>query len=267
MFSQTIGWAPNSFQPTHCPVQGFTCTFHLCWEAYASNDLVKHWRGSKSIRPFIWSTCRQNMGPKQLLTDLLGTLNLCSSITKRWTYCISCFPHGLTCLRIFREELSSVQDSDLPWEDGTMHPRPRQLFTASIQVYTLTLARFLTCVWVEFPWQELGTGATVCDVGGGVGNMSLQLAKAHPNLRLILQDLPERIQQAKNEVWPKEYPEAIAEGRITFEPIDFFASSPVPGCDIYYVRDIYLSSFLPFSNGKFAAEKYYVGSNSVHHSF
>ena len=46
------------------------------------------------------------------------------------------------------------------------------------------------------------------------------------------------MQQAKNEVWPKQCPEAIAEGRITFEPLDFFASSPVPGCNIYYVRDI-----------------------------
>ena len=58
------------------------------------------------------------------------------------------------------------------------------------------------------------------------------------SLRLILQDLTERIQQAKNEVWPKEYPEAISERRITFESIDFFAASPVPSCNIYYVREI-----------------------------
>ena len=78
----------------------------------------------------------------------------------------------------------------------------------------------------------------MCDLGGGIGNVSIQLAKAHPNLRLILQDLPGRIQQAKNEVWPKECPEAISERRITFEPIDFFASSPVAGCNVYYVREI-----------------------------
>jgi len=89
----------------------------------------------------------------------------------------------------------------------------------------------------EFPWKELGDGATVCDVAGGIGNISIQLAKAHPNLRLILQDLPERIEQAKK-VWPKECPEAIAERRITFEPIDFFASSPVPGCNVYYLKNI-----------------------------
>ena len=119
---------------------------------------------------------------------------------------------------------------------------------------------------VEFPWKELGNGATVCDVAGGVGSISLQLAKSYPNLRLILQDLPERIQQAKDEVWPKEYPEAIAEGRITFEPIDFFTSSPVPGCNVYYVRDTFLSfSLLPFSKGEFAVEKHHVRSNTAHH--
>ena len=121
---------------------------------------------------------------------------------------------------------------------------------------------------VEFPWKELGNGATVCDVAGGVGTISLQLAKSYPNLRLILQDLPERIQQAKDEVWPKECPEAIAEGRIIFEPIDFFASSPVPGCSVYYVRDTFLSSsLLPFSKGEFAAEKHHVRSNTAHHHF
>ena len=127
--------------------------------------------------------------------------------------------------------------------------------------YYLTPAWILTLEFceVEFPWKELGNGATVCDVAGGVGNISIQLAKAHPNLRLILQDLPERIQQAKDEVWPKECPEAIAEGRITFEPIDFFASSPVPGCNVYFVRDSYISFSSP-SNRESAAEKYYVRS-------
>ena len=94
----------------------------------------------------------------------------------------------------------------------------------------------------------LGDGATVCDVAGGIGNIPLQLARTHPNLRLILQDLPERIQQAINEIWPKECPEAIAEDRITFEPIGFFESSPVPDCDVYYVRDTFFSSFLLFYN-------------------
>ncbi|KAF5380189.1 hypothetical protein D9615_006186 [Tricholomella constricta] len=89
-----------------------------------------------------------------------------------------------------------------------------------------------------FPWERLAPGATVCDVGGGIGNMTLQLAKAYPKLRLKLQDLPDRIIQAQSEVWPKECPEAIAENRIEFKALDFFAGPPIKGCDVYYLKNI-----------------------------
>lgn len=87
-----------------------------------------------------------------------------------------------------------------------------------------------------FPWKSLGDGATVCDVGGGIGSITMQLAKAHPNLLLKLQDSPERIDQAQNEVWPVECPEAIRERRIEFKAMDFLTESPIKQCDIYYVR-------------------------------
>jgi len=90
----------------------------------------------------------------------------------------------------------------------------------------------------EFPWNELGNGASVCDVGGGVGPITLQLAKTYPTLQLKLQDLPNVILQAKNEVWPKECPEAIKEDRIQFQPIDFLKESPIPGCNVYYMKHI-----------------------------
>ena len=86
----------------------------------------------------------------------------------------------------------------------------------------------------------MSDGASVCDVGGGIGHITLQLAKAYPNLNLKLQDLPERILQAKQEFWPKECPEAIKENRIQFEPIDFLRESPIQGCDVYYVSKMLL---------------------------
>lgn len=88
----------------------------------------------------------------------------------------------------------------------------------------------------DFPWKELGKGATVCDVGGGVGNITMQLAKAYPELQLILQDLPARVKQAQSEVWPRKCPEAIEENRVQFVPMDFLKGPPVEGCNIYYVR-------------------------------
>ncbi|PPR07611.1 hypothetical protein CVT24_004164 [Panaeolus cyanescens] len=89
-----------------------------------------------------------------------------------------------------------------------------------------------------FPWKDLPQGTSVVDVGGGIGNVTMQLAKKYPTLQLKLQDLPERIVQAKNEVWPEKCPEAIAEQRIEFKALDFFAETPIPNCDIYYLKNI-----------------------------
>ncbi|KAG6862602.1 hypothetical protein C0991_011287, partial [Blastosporella zonata] len=62
----------------------------------------------------------------------------------------------------------------------------------------------------------------------------MELIRAYPNLQLKLQDLPQRIQQAATEVWPKSYPEAISEKRIEFKGMDFLVESPIEGCDVYY---------------------------------
>lgn len=63
----------------------------------------------------------------------------------------------------------------------------------------------------------------------------MQLAKVHPHLTLKLQDLPERVNQAREKVWPAQCPEAIAENRIEFKALDFLVESPIPNCDVYYV--------------------------------
>ncbi|KAG5352354.1 hypothetical protein C0989_002736 [Termitomyces sp. Mn162] len=87
----------------------------------------------------------------------------------------------------------------------------------------------------DFPWEKYPPGTCVNDVGGGIGTIAMELIKAHPNLQLKLQDLPERINQAETEVWPKLLPSAIAEKRIEFKAMDFFVDTPIKGCDVYYV--------------------------------
>ncbi|KAG6901637.1 hypothetical protein C0995_009738 [Termitomyces sp. Mi166 len=90
----------------------------------------------------------------------------------------------------------------------------------------------------DFPWERYPPGATVVDVGGGIGTMALELIKAYPNLHLKLQDLPDRIRQAETEVWPKLLPSAISEKRIEFKAMDFFVDSPIEGCDVYYLKSV-----------------------------
>ncbi|KAG6809034.1 hypothetical protein H0H92_001866 [Tricholoma furcatifolium] len=93
-------------------------------------------------------------------------------------------------------------------------------------------------VVTDFPWDTFPPGTTICDVGGGVGNMSMALAKAYPSFRFKLQDLPNVINLAETQVWPKDYPAAIAEKRIEFKAMDFFVESPIQGCDVYYLKGI-----------------------------
>jgi hypothetical protein len=49
----------------------------------------------------------------------------------------------------------------------------------------------------DFPWEDVPSGTTFCDVGGGIGSVSMELVKAHSNLKVTLQDLPCVIEQAR----------------------------------------------------------------------
>ncbi|XP_006460604.1 hypothetical protein AGABI2DRAFT_117544 [Agaricus bisporus var. bisporus H97] len=88
------------------------------------------------------------------------------------------------------------------------------------------------------PWNTLPKGTSVCDVGGGVGNICINLAKHYPTWKFVLQDLPKPMDNAEKKIWPERCPEAIAENRIEFIPLDFLKGSPKEGCDIYYLKNI-----------------------------
>ena len=41
-----------------------------------------------------------------------------------------------------------------------------------------------------YPWQGLKADTTICDIGGNSGHAPLDLVKASPHLKVIVQDLP-----------------------------------------------------------------------------
>jgi len=81
----------------------------------------------------------------------------------------------------------------------------------------------------------LPPGSVINDLAGGVGHITMQLYKLYPTLNLKLQDLPHRIEQAQNDIWPLECPEAIANGKIEFKAVNIMAEPPIYDCDIYLV--------------------------------
>ncbi|KAJ3570740.1 hypothetical protein NP233_g4206 [Leucocoprinus birnbaumii] len=90
----------------------------------------------------------------------------------------------------------------------------------------------------EYPWGELPAGAVVNDLGGGVGYLTMKLYRHFPHLVFKLQDMPERIHQAQNEIWPQECPEAIANSKVQFKGVNLLVEAPLPNCDIYLLKNV-----------------------------
>ncbi|GAA6006594.1 uncharacterized protein JCM10292_006002 [Rhodotorula paludigena] len=86
-----------------------------------------------------------------------------------------------------------------------------------------------------FPFKGLPQDAVVVDVGGGVGSASLAIVKVAPQVRIIVQDRPEVIEQAKA-VWTEAAPEQFESGRASLQPHDFFRPQPVQHAAVYLLR-------------------------------
>ncbi|CVK94166.1 fusarubin cluster-methyltransferase [Fusarium mangiferae] len=85
-----------------------------------------------------------------------------------------------------------------------------------------------------FDWKALGQ-AQVVDIGGSSGSTSIMLATAFPLLNLVIEDLPEPIENAKTRL--SELPSDIA-SRIEIKAYDFFTPQPVKNADVYLLRTI-----------------------------
>ncbi|KAM3067376.1 hypothetical protein ACMFMG_005267 [Clarireedia jacksonii] len=83
-----------------------------------------------------------------------------------------------------------------------------------------------------YPWADLGN-ATVVDVGGSSGFMSVALAKGHSNLKkLVVQDYKHTVEQGAAQL-PAEL-----SSRIEFVPHNFFEPQPTAAADVYILRHI-----------------------------
>ncbi|GJE88172.1 hypothetical protein PsYK624_042550 [Phanerochaete sordida] len=86
-----------------------------------------------------------------------------------------------------------------------------------------------------FAWGALPAGARVVDVGGGVGNLTMALAREHPHLRYVVQDRHAVAQEAE-QLWQARMPGFVENGTVTLQGHDFFAEQPVKDADVFVVR-------------------------------
>lgn len=62
------------------------------------------------------------------------------------------------------------------------------------------------------------------------------MSKSYPELRFVVQDRGPVVKQGLEKVWPKENPDAVANGRVKFVEHSFFDKNPTEGADIYFLR-------------------------------
>jgi precorrin-6B methylase 2 len=83
-----------------------------------------------------------------------------------------------------------------------------------------------------YSWNKLPDGATVVDVGGSHGLISIELARRFPQLRYIVEDLDVRDSLA-------QLPQEVAD-RVRFQAHNFLMEKqPVEGADVYFFRAVF----------------------------
>ncbi|KAJ9645227.1 hypothetical protein H2201_000978 [Coniosporium apollinis] len=80
-------------------------------------------------------------------------------------------------------------------------------------------------------WDALGD-ATVVDIGGSIGHVSIELAKQHPKLKCIVQDFA-GLEPQFNATLPVDLRD-----RVTFQAHNFWEEQPVKGADVYFMKHI-----------------------------
>jgi hypothetical protein len=82
---------------------------------------------------------------------------------------------------------------------------------------------------------DFSTAKTFVDVGGSSGFISNAVARGHPHLQIIVQDLPATVRTAESQGNP---PEDVRD-RVSFMAHDFWSTQPVQGADIYFFRLVF----------------------------
>ncbi|KAJ6572134.1 O-methyltransferase [Mycena capillaripes] len=90
-------------------------------------------------------------------------------------------------------------------------------------------------IFQGFDWSSLPEGSILVDVGGGNGHVSMQIAQSNPQLRVVVQDLQQAVEGARQN-WQEGFPTSIEEGKVEFQAHDFFTPQPVKNATVFLLR-------------------------------
>ncbi|KAL2849106.1 O-methyltransferase-domain-containing protein [Aspergillus pseudodeflectus] len=132
---------------------------------------------------------------------------------------------------------NSANDTELPFFDHLAQLAERKALFQSLMKAVSSLQKHdLKHTIAGFDWASLGE-ATVVDVGGSTGHVSIALAREFPSLKFIVQDLPEVIDNAPSHLASLSDSTALA-SRITYLAHSFLTPQPIRGAAVYFLRMI-----------------------------
>ncbi|KAK7008385.1 O-methyltransferase-domain-containing protein [Favolaschia claudopus] len=92
-------------------------------------------------------------------------------------------------------------------------------------------------VFRGFKWSALPYASVIVDVGGGIGHVSLAVAKKYPHLRVVNQDFASPIEISKAH-WKECFPDHLDKQMVDFHVHDFFNPQPVRNAAVFLLRQI-----------------------------
>ncbi len=107
------------------------------------------------------------------------------------------------------------------------HAGRSERFAAAMSIFSNSPGNSPKWLFENYPWGDI-TG-TIVDVGGSTGRYSIPIAQAFPNLKCIIQDLPEVIADVDLSALDGLH-------NVSFMAHDFFVEQPVKGAEVYLLR-------------------------------
>ncbi|KAJ7202626.1 O-methyltransferase [Mycena pura] len=123
------------------------------------------------------------------------------------------------------------------WEHGTQEEIAYSLARFAVAMQGTAATEPADLIFQGFDWSLLPKNGIIVDVGGGIGHLSLTIAKKYPQLRVVLQDLGPPIEISKN-YWRETFPAHLEANKVEFQVHDFFTSQPVKDAAIFLLRYI-----------------------------
>ncbi|KAL1728170.1 S-adenosyl-L-methionine-dependent methyltransferase [Schizophyllum commune] len=181
-------------------------------------DPVEHFTGSQGIGSYIY---------KLTDADLKSAANL-SETLKDPDYGNEDIGEKSALSYTFKTPLGMYD-----WFEQAGNERRLACFSDAMRAQITSLQPPNAVVLEGFDFSALAPGSKVVDVAGGIGHVTMAIAKQYPELRFVIEERPAVIEQAK-EFWRKELPSASIE----FVSQDFFQPQFVQDASVFLLFHI-----------------------------